>query len=80
MRGTRYRPESADCGLASPLARLLADVTGASTDRAGRIAVLPDLSLPGHPEVFAVGDMAMVDQLPGDVGRDGAAMGAPGRG
>jgi NADH dehydrogenase len=34
-------------------------------DRAGRIAVLPDLTLPGHPEVFAVGDMASLDKLPG---------------
>jgi NADH dehydrogenase len=50
---------------ASPLAGLLAEATGATTDRAGRIAVLPDLSLPGHPEVFAVGDMAAVDKLPG---------------
>jgi NADH dehydrogenase len=50
---------------ASPLAGLLAEATGAATDRAGRIAVLPDLSLPGHPEVFAVGDMATLDDLPG---------------
>ncbi len=50
---------------ASPLARMLADATGAETDRAGRIAVLPDLTLPGHPEVFAVGDMASIDNLPG---------------
>ena len=50
---------------ASPLAGLLAKATGAETDRAGRIAVLPDLSLPGHPEVFAVGDMAALDDLPG---------------
>jgi len=50
---------------ASPLADQLAKATGAGTDRAGRIAVLPDLSLPGHPEVFAVGDMATVNQLPG---------------
>src|SRR3954449_4668360 len=50
---------------ASPLAGLLAQATGATTDRAGRIAVLPDLSLPGHPEVFAVGDMATIDKLPG---------------
>src|SRR6202034_2029882 len=61
-----------DCGTviwaagvqASPLAGLLAEATGAETDRAGRIAVLPDLSLPGHPEVFAVGDMATVHNLP----------------
>jgi NADH dehydrogenase len=50
---------------ASPLAGLLAEATGAETDRAGRIAVLPDLSLPGHPEVFAVGDMAALNDLPG---------------
>jgi NADH dehydrogenase len=50
---------------ASPLAGLLAKATGAETDRAGRIAVLPDLSLPEHPEVFAVGDMASINNLPG---------------
>ncbi len=50
---------------ASPLAALLADASGASVDRAGRIEVLPDLTLPGHPEVFAVGDMAALDGLPG---------------
>jgi NADH:ubiquinone reductase (H+-translocating) len=50
---------------ASPLAGLLAEATGAKTDRAGRIEVLRDLSLPGHPEVFAVGDMATVNDLPG---------------
>jgi NADH:ubiquinone reductase (H+-translocating) len=50
---------------ASPLATMLAEATGAETDRAGRIAVLPDLSLPGHPEVFAVGDMASINNLPG---------------
>ena len=44
---------------------MLADATGAKTDRAGRIEVLPDLTLPGHPEVFAVGDMATLDNLPG---------------
>ncbi len=50
---------------ASPLAEMLAEATGAETDRAGRIAVLPDCSLPGHPEVFAVGDMISLNQLPG---------------
>ena len=50
---------------ASPLAGLLAEASGATVDRAGRIAVLPDLTLPGHPEVFAVGDMASLDKLPG---------------
>jgi len=43
---------------ASPLARNLAEQTGAVLDRAGRIQVDPDLSLPGHPEIFALGDMA----------------------
>ena len=50
---------------ASPLARLLADGCGASCDRAGRVEVLPDCTLPGHPEVFAIGDMMALDQLPG---------------
>src|SRR5918994_938644 len=34
-------------------------------DRAGRISVLPDLTLPGHPEVHVVGDMMALDKLPG---------------
>jgi NADH dehydrogenase len=50
---------------ASPLAKMLADATGADCDRAGRVAVQPDCSLPGHPEVFAIGDMAALDNLPG---------------
>jgi NADH:ubiquinone reductase (H+-translocating) len=50
---------------ASPLAGMLAEACGAETDRAGRIAVLPDLTLPGHPEVFCVGDMTTLDRLPG---------------
>jgi NADH dehydrogenase len=50
---------------ASPLAALLAKATGCEIDRAGRISVLPDLSVPGHPEVFAVGDMASINNLPG---------------
>jgi NADH:quinone reductase (non-electrogenic) len=50
---------------ASPLAAMLAEATGASTDRAGRVAVHPDCSLPGHPEVFAIGDMVALNDLPG---------------
>ena len=50
---------------ASPLARLLADASGATCDRAGRIAVLEDCTLPGHPEVFAIGDMMALNDLPG---------------
>ncbi|MGR6965437.1 NAD(P)/FAD-dependent oxidoreductase [Geodermatophilus sp. URMC 61] len=51
---------------ASPLGRLLAEQSGAEVDRAGRISVQPDLTLPGHPEVHVVGDMANhPDRLPG---------------
>jgi NADH dehydrogenase len=50
---------------ASPLAGILARAAGAETDRIGRVKVLPDLTLPGHPEVFAVGDMTALDDLPG---------------
>jgi NADH:ubiquinone reductase (H+-translocating) len=45
---------------ASPLAGLLAAAVGAETDRAGRLTVEPDLTLAGHPEVFALGDMVTV--------------------
>ncbi len=41
----------------SPLGRQLAEQTGVETDRAGRVKVLPDLTLPGHPEVHVTGDM-----------------------
>ena len=50
---------------ASPLARMLGEATGAEVDRAGRVSVLPDCTLPGHPEVFAIGDMMALDKLPG---------------
>jgi NADH:ubiquinone reductase (H+-translocating) len=46
---------------ATPLTRRL----GVELDRAGRVKVNPDLSLPGHPNVFAVGDMALVMQEDG---------------
>ncbi len=48
---------------ASPLAAALADAAGLETDRAGRIEVEPDLTLPGRPEVFAIGDMVTVRGL-----------------
>src|SRR3954451_22221475 len=48
----------------SPLGAILARQSGAEVDRAGRVAVLPDLTLPGHPEVFVVGDLMSLD-LPG---------------
>ncbi|MDN5744305.1 MAG: NAD(P)/FAD-dependent oxidoreductase [Nocardioidaceae bacterium] len=50
---------------ASPLGKQLSEQTGAPLDRSGRIAVNPDLTLPGHPEVFVVGDMIALDNLPG---------------
>ncbi len=50
---------------ASPLAKMLAEKTGAELDRAGRVSVNPDCSLPGHPEVFAIGDMVSLNGLPG---------------
>ncbi len=43
---------------ASPLGRVLAKATGAPLDRAGRIVVQPDLTLPGHAEIFVLGDLA----------------------
>ena len=43
---------------ASSLARVLEKEAGASLDRAGRLLVEPDCSLPGHPEIFAIGDIA----------------------
>jgi NADH dehydrogenase len=46
--------------VASELAGLLADESGAAVDGAGRVAVGPDLTLPGHPEVIALGDMVQV--------------------
>ncbi|MGV1007018.1 MAG: NAD(P)/FAD-dependent oxidoreductase [Dermatophilaceae bacterium] len=50
---------------ASRLGATLAGQSGAELDRAGRVRVRADLTLPGHPEVFVVGDMASLDELPG---------------
>jgi NADH:ubiquinone reductase (H+-translocating) len=44
--------------LGSPLGPLLSRDTGAPADEAGRIIVEPDLTVPGHPEIFVVGDLA----------------------
>jgi NADH dehydrogenase len=49
---------------ASMLATRLADVSGAELDAAGRVLVEPDLSLPGHQEVLALGDMVRVRDRP----------------
>lgn len=45
---------------ASPLARTLHEASGGEVDQAGRITVEGDLTLPGHPEVIALGDMVRV--------------------
>ncbi|UHQ19387.1 NAD(P)/FAD-dependent oxidoreductase [Lysobacter sp. KIS68-7] len=50
---------------ASPLGRMLANAGRFEIDRAGRVHVDADCSLPGHPEVFVVGDLMHLDKLPG---------------
>jgi len=52
---------------ASGLATSLADEAGVELDRAGRVAVGPDLTLPGHPEVLALGDMVRVQSADGSI-------------
>ena len=44
---------------ASTFARTVAAVTGADSDRVGRVIVGPDLTIPGHPEIFVIGDAAV---------------------
>src|SRR3954471_18792838 len=54
--------------LASGVASTLGEAAGAEVDRLGRLLVEPDLTVPGHPEVLAIGDMVVVrghDPLPG---------------
>jgi NADH dehydrogenase len=50
---------------ASPLGTMLARQTGVEPARTGQVAVLPDCTLPGHPEVFVVGDLMSLERLPG---------------
>jgi NADH:ubiquinone reductase (H+-translocating) len=57
---------------ASSLAGRLGERAGAETDRAGRLTVEADLTLPGHPEVIALGDMVRVR------GADGTPVTYPG--
>jgi NADH dehydrogenase len=45
--------------LVSPFVEAVAKATSAPTDRSGRILVEPDLTVPGHPEIFAIGDAAV---------------------
>jgi NADH:ubiquinone reductase (H+-translocating) len=68
--GTIRRIESAckvwSAGVsASPLGKELAEQSSVEIDRAGRVKVLPDLSIPGYPNVFVIGDMAAVEGVPG---------------
>ncbi|MCG5433208.1 NAD(P)/FAD-dependent oxidoreductase [Mycobacterium sp. MYCO198283] len=77
--GTIRRIESAckvwSAGVsASPLGQDLAEQSGVELDRAGRVKVLPDLTIPGHPNVWVVGDMAFVPGVPGQA--QGAIQGA----
>lgn len=61
--------------LASSFARKVAEATGTPMDRAGRVLVEPDLTIPGHPEIFIVGDAAVEPWKP-DKPTPGVAQGA----
>jgi NADH:ubiquinone reductase (H+-translocating) len=50
---------------ASPLGRMLAAAASAELDRAGRVKVEDDCTLPGRPEVFVIGDLMKLGELPG---------------
>jgi NADH:quinone reductase (non-electrogenic) len=52
---------------ASPLAAALASAAGSEVDRAGRLTVKAGLTLPDHPEVFAIGDMVRIAQRNGEI-------------
>lgn len=66
---------------ASSFARKVAEATGAETDKAGRVKVEPGLTIPGHPEIFVVGDAAIQPGGPNGGPVPGVAQGAiqPGR-
>jgi NADH dehydrogenase len=50
---------------AASFGRMVADATGIETDRAGRIEVAEDLTIPGHPDIFVVGDLAIAKRQGG---------------
>ena len=50
---------------APPLAKVVAEATGAKQDRAGRLLCGNDLTLPGHPDILVTGDLMSLDKLPG---------------
>jgi NADH dehydrogenase len=60
--------------LAASFGRKVAAATGAETDRSGRVRVQPDLTIPGHPEIFVVGDAAVQPWKP-DKATPGVAQG-----
>jgi NADH dehydrogenase len=49
----------------NPLGRAVAEQSGAEVDRTGRVKVRDDLTLPGHPEVYVIGDLMSLDGVPG---------------
>ena len=63
---------------ASALGRQLGEQSGAAVNRGGQVEVRPDLTLPGHPEVYVVGDLASLNHYPGvaQVAMQGAAYAA----
>ena len=68
QRARRHRHLGRGRARRRAVAGTLAEASGAETDKVGRLLVEPDLTLPGHPEVLAIGDMVQVrggDPLPG---------------
>src|SRR6201998_2473308 len=64
VRGTEAAWKVCSAGVsASGLGGDLAEQSSVELDRAGRVKVLPDLSIPGHANVFVIGDMAAVEGL-----------------
>ncbi|MBT0995557.1 NAD(P)/FAD-dependent oxidoreductase [Cellulomonas sp. DKR-3] len=49
----------------APLGRVLAERAGSEVDRAGRVKVTPSCTLPGYPNVYVIGDLMSLDDLPG---------------
>src|SRR5271156_1882255 len=52
--------------LASPLGKILSKNAGAPLDKASRVLVEPDMSVPGHPEIFVIGDLANFSHQTGE--------------
>lgn len=61
---------------ATEVSREFADAFGAETDKVGRIKVLEDLTMPGHPNVFVIGDLSAPPTQPPGVAQTGMQMGA----